>query len=114
MRVLLVGFLCFNLSYSYAMYETDALGFQIANAFKVGHDVSIEEIKSWLNIYPKSEFRDNSTILNDDEIETSPLVEVIDEELLNEVAVHKFHDTLKKLDLKIRSDFVFLVFNYVH
>jgi hypothetical protein len=116
MRILFVMLFLLQIfaSHSYAMYETDVLGFQIANSFKTGRDVSVEEMQSWLNIYPKSSLRSNSTILTDDKIETNPLVEVIDEEILSEEAVHKFHDTLKKLDQKIRSDFIWLVFNYVH
>ena len=104
----------FFATHSYSMYETDVLGFQIANSFKTGYDVSVEEIQSWLNIYPKSSLRKTATSLTDEEIETNPLVEVIDEDILSEEAVHKFHETLKRLDQKVRSDFIWLVFNYLH
>ena len=59
----------------------------------------------------KSSLRKNSTILTDDEIETNPLVEVIDEGICSEEAIRSFHNTLKMLDQNIRSDFVWLVFD---
>jgi hypothetical protein len=116
----LVVFLASFSAYVNAMYETDILGFQIANEIKGGHEVSPQYVKGWLGIFPGVKL-DSEADLNYqnaqktpiEEINTDPLVELIDEEIEGQKNIESFHILLQNLDPNTRSIFIGSILSYI-